>query len=397
MEPAYQTCLVVVVGSLCLLAFFTSTSTSMKSLSTNEDDDDEGEEIFFDEKVGNTPVIEIRSLSELTGCKIMAKMECRNPGGSGKDRPALYMLRDMAQRLHEQGFDATKAQVVESTSGNTGISLAAICQDLNLDLHIVMPDDQSIEKSRKLEALGAKVEVVANCSIANAKHYVNEARRLASDRSRLARGVHLNQFENLANTMAHQESTGKELLKQCSNLDAFVMSAGTGGTIAGVSQLYSSKNQASDDIEKKATEIILADPQGSSLYHKVVNGVCYTPQQREQKQRKHRYDSIVEGVGLDRITANFDKALIDSAESVSDQEMVDMAHWLLHKEGLFVSSSSALNLVAALRVARRLGPGATIATIVCENGQRHLPRFWNPKYLDDRGLRWPEDVENLIL
>lgn len=349
-------------------------------------------EICFDEKVGNTPLVLIRSLSELTGCRIMAKMECRNPGGSGKDRPALYMLKDMAGRLHDAGLDAKGAQVVESTSGNTGISLAAVCQDLALELHIVMPDDQSIEKSRKLEELGAKVKTVANCSIANAKHYVNDARRLAADTSQLAQGVHLNQFENLANTKAHQESTGPELRKQCGKLDAFVMSAGTGGTIAGVSRFYSSVQaiMGGNEGDGEGTEFILADPQGSSLYHKVVNGVCYTPQQREQKQRKHRYDTIVEGVGLDRVTANFDRALIHSAESVSDQEMVNMAHWLLHKDGIFVSSSSALNLVAALRVARRLGPGKTVATIICESGQRHLPRFWNPQYLKEMDLVWPE-------
>ncbi len=397
----------LVLASLGLAAYlcYTSISGTLAYSSSGEgvdtdDKEQEGGEICFDEKVGNTPLVLLRSLSELTGCRIMAKMECRNPGGSGKDRPALYMLKDMASRLCEAGLDAKNAQVVESTSGNTGISLASVCQDLALELHIVMPDDQSIEKSRKLEELGAKVKVVANCSIANAEHYVNDARRLAADTSQLAQGVHLNQFENLANTKAHQGSTGPELIRQCAKLDAFVMSAGTGGTIAGVSRFYSSMKaiRGADEEEEdgKGTEFILADPQGSSLYQKVVNGVCYTPQQREQKQRKHRYDTIVEGVGLDRITANFDQALIHSAESVSDQEMVNMAHWILHKDGLFVSSSSALNLVAALRVARRLGPGKTVATIICESGQRHLPRFWNPEYLKKRDLVWP-DIESLSI
>ena len=205
-------------GGLCLLGL--SIICYNSKCSANEVDDntrtnEDTKEICFDEKVGNTPMILIRSLSELTGCKIMAKMECRNPGGSGKDRPALYMLREMAQSLYEKGFDAKQAQVIESTSGNTGISLAAICKDLNLDLHIVMPDDQSIEKCRKLEALGAKVKIVNNCSIANAKHYVNEARRLASDTAQFAMGIHLNQFENLANTKAHEEGTGPELWEQC--------------------------------------------------------------------------------------------------------------------------------------------------------------------------------------
>ena len=353
----------------------------------NEEEEDMIEDLDFDGLIGNTPMIEVRSLSKLTGCRIMAKMECRNPGGSGKDRPAKYMLKEMAREAKTRGRDAREIQVVESTSGNTGISLAALCKNLGLELYIVMPDDQSIEKRKKLEALGAKVKVVENCSIANAKHYVNEARRLATDLTSLDYGVHLNQFENLANTLAHEETTGPELLRQCPQLDAFVMSAGTGGTIAGVSRCARRQEEKE---QGEALEVVLADPQGSSLYHKVVNGVCFAPQQREQKLRKHRYDTIVEGVGLDRVTANFDAADIDSAEAVSDQEMVDMAHWLLHKEGLFVSSSSALNMVAALRVARRLGEGHTVATVLCETGQRHLPRFWNPAYLKERELVWPD-------
>ena len=252
-----------------------------------------------------------------------------------------------------------------------------------------MPDDQSIEKRKKLEYLGAKVKVVENCSIANAKHYVNEARNLAADSLSLKNGIHLNQFENLANTLAHEETTGPELLQQCPDLDAFVMSAGTGGTIAGVSRC-ARRLERTKESNGNRTEIVLADPQGSSLYHKVVNGVCFAPQQRERKLRKHRYDTLVEGVGLDRITANFDAADIDSAETVSDQEIVNMAHWLLHNDGLFVSSSTALNMVASLRVARRLGPGHTVVTIMCETGQRHFPRFWNPDYLAERELIWPK-------
>jgi cysteine synthase A len=359
-----------------------------------EDDTDMDSAMSLDGLIGCTPMIEIRSLSKLTGTRIMAKMECRNPGGSGKDRPAKYMLREMAREAKMRCRDVRDIQVVESTSGNTGISLAALCKNLGLELYIVMPDDQSIEKSRKLEALGAKVKVVENCSIANAKHYVNEARRFAAESASLKSGVHLNQFENLANTLAHEETTGPELFRQCPLIDAFVMSAGTGGTIAGVSRW--ARHVERGECDGKHVEVVLADPQGSSLYHKVMNGVCFAPQQREQKLRKHRYDTIVEGVGLDRVTANFDAADVDSAEKVSDQEMVDMAHWLLHKEGLFVSSSSALNMVAALRVARRLGPGHTVATILCETGQRHLPRFWNPAYLSERGLVWPE-VDSLTV
>ena len=237
----------------------------------NEEEEDMIEDLDFDGLIGNTPMIEVRSLSKLTGCRIMAKMECRNPGGSGKDRPAKYMLKEMVREAKTRGRDAREIQVVESTSGNTGISLAALCKNLGLELYIVMPDDQSIEKRKKLEALGAKVKVVENCSIANAKHYVNEARRLATDLTSLDYGVHLNQFENLANTLAHEETTGPELLRQCPQLDAFVMSAGTGGTIAGVSRCARRQEEKE---QGEALEVVLADPQGSSLYHKVVNGVC---------------------------------------------------------------------------------------------------------------------------
>ena len=402
----------VVVGLAGLMAL------SADFIRPKYDDSDNFCNMEFDELIGETPMVEITSLSKLTGCKIIVKMECRNPGGSGKDRPAKYMLREMAREVKMNRQDEKRIQVVESTSGNTGISLAALCQNLGLDLHIVMPDDQSVDKRKKLEALGAKVKVVENCSIANANHYVNVARRLAADITDAAapsssaagpqttaaafQGFHLNQFENLANTLAHQETTGPEIVRQCPQLDVFVMSAGTGGTIAGVSRYlrrhhhhhhhreYHSDKSNNPRGGDKRVLVVLADPQGSSLYHKVVNGVCYTPQQREQKQRKHRYDTIAEGIGLDRVTANFDSADIDSAETVSDQEMVNMAHWLLHKEGLFVSSSSAVNLVTALRVARRLGPNHVVGTIMCETGHRHLPRFWNPTYLQERGLSWPE-------
>jgi cysteine synthase len=156
-----------------------------------QEEDEGGTELCFDQKVGNTPLVYIKSLSELTGCDIFAKMECRNPGGSGKDRPALYMLQDMACKFTSMGLDAKKSKVIESTSGNTGISLAAMCRELSLELHIVMPDDQSIEKTRKLEALGANVKVVANCAIANTKHYVNEARRMAVGPSALPQAVRI--------------------------------------------------------------------------------------------------------------------------------------------------------------------------------------------------------------
>ena len=218
------------------------------------------------------------------------------------------------------------------------------------------------------------------CAISNKEHYVNAARRLADE---IPGGIFMNQFENLANFEAHITETGPEIWQQMhGNIDAFVMSAGTGGTIAGVSTFLKEKNNS--------LRVVLGDPQGSSLFHRVMHGVCFTVEQTERKVRKHRYDSIVEGVGLDRVTENFKKAVIDSAEKIMDQEIIEMAHWLVREEGLFVGSSSALNIAAACRTAHKIGYGHTVVTIVCDSGQRHLSRFWNPDYIKKYNLTWPE-------
>ena len=337
----------------------------------------------YESLIGNTPLILLKEASRLSGCKIYVKMESMNPGGTGKDRAARSMLQaaEASDPLYRKGVD-----IVEGTSGSTGIALANMCLARGLKLHIVMPDDQSNEKRQLLECLGAQVHIVPNCAISNKDHYVNAARTLAAEMS----GIFMNQFENLANTQAHVLTTGPEVWEQTGgHLDAFVMSAGTGGTISGVSQFL--KKQAKQTHKGDAgVEIVLGDPQGSSLFNKVQHGVCYTTQQSERTIKKHRYDSIVEGVGLDRVTRNFSSAIIDSAECVSDQEMLDMAHWLLHHEGLFVGSSSALNVCAALRVAKRKAPGSTIVTIICDTGQRHVSRFWNKDYVGKYALEWPD-------
>ena len=335
-----------------------------------------GTSVSYESLIGNTPLILLKEASRLAGCQVYVKMESMNPGGTGKDRAARSMLQsaEVSDPLYRKGVD-----IVEGTSGSTGIALANMCLARGLQLHIVMPDDQSNEKKQLLECLGAQVHIVPNCAISNKDHYVNAARSLAAEMN----GIFMNQFENLANTQAHVLTTGPEVWEQTQGrLDAFVMSAGTGGTISGVSQYLKEKKGS-------AVEIVLGDPQGSSLFNKVKHGVCYTPQQSERTIKKHRYDSIVEGIGLDRVTKNFSCAQIDSAECVSDQEMLDMAHWLLHNEGLFVGSSSALNVCAALRVAKRLGPGSTVVTIICDTGQRHVSRFWNRDYIGKYELEWP--------
>jgi len=340
----------------------------------------------YESLIGNTPMVELKTLSKLLKCRILVKMENMNPGGTGKDRAAKYMIRAAMKR---NGKD-TQKPIVEGTSGSTGIALASLCNARDIPLYVVIPDDQANEKKQLLERLGATVKVVPCCAISNGNHYVNQARRLADQ----VGGVFMDQFENLANYEAHVTETGPEIWIQSEGkIDAFVMSAGTGGTIAGVSTYLKSKN--------RNVKIALADPQGSSLFNRVMHGICYTPEQQERTLRRHRYDSIVEGVGLDRVTANFQKAAIDTAFRVTDQTIVDMAHWLLREEGLFVGSSSALNIAATCMMARSLGPnsGKTLVTIVCDSGQRHLSRFWNKDYIEGNGMKWPNinDIPNCIL
>ncbi|CAI5704507.1 unnamed protein product [Peronospora effusa] len=317
--------------------------------------------------VGNTPLVELTSLSKITGCKILAKAEFLNPGGSSKDRVAKRIVEDAESR----GLLKEGGTIVEGTSGSTGISLSLMARARGYRCLIVMPDDQAKEKSQLLVKLGAEVVLVKPASIVNAKHYVNEAKRLARS---IEGGYFTDQFENTANFDSHYTTTGPEIWRQTNGtVDAFVMAAGTGGTIAGTSAYLKKQNP---DVQ-----VFLADPPGSSLYNKVRSNICYASQQAETKVRRHRYDTIAEGVGIDRLTQNFMLAKIDDAFKVTDQEMVEMSRFLLREEGIFVGSSSGLNCVAAVRAARKLGPGHTIVTILCDSGQRHLSKFWNEAHI----------------
>lgn len=336
--------------------------------------------------VGGTPLVELASLSRATGCRIFAKAEFLNPGGTSKDRVALQMIEEAerAGRLRPGGT------VVEGTSGSTGIALAALCRARGYRCLIVMPDDQAAEKVRLLRQFGAEVEVVKPAGIANPGHYYNRARARAQELEQEAGGpgaVFMDQFETAANFRAHYEGTGPEMWAQLRDgyglrPDAFVMSAGTGGSIAGVSRCWKERDPR--------VRVFLVDPPGSTLYNKVKHGVCYAAQQRERGVRRHRYDTIAEGIGLDRMTANFAEARVDDAFAVSDQEALDMAHFLLHHEGLFVGSSTAMNLVGAVLAARQLGPGHAVVTVLCDGGHRHLTRFWSSDFVGGvEGLAWP--------
>lgn len=238
-----------------------------------------------------------------------------------------------------------------------------------------MPDDQAQEKASLLLKLGAIVERVRPASIVDQNQFVNVARKRAeehtADASKPGKGFFANQFENTANYMAHLNSTGPEIYAQCDgDLDAFVAGAGTGGTISGVALALKP--------ELPNLKVILADPQGSSLYNKVKFGVMFSPTEAEGKRRRHQVDSIVEGIGINRLTANFEAGmhLVDDAVKVTDRQAMLMARWLVEKEGLFVGASSAVNCVAAVKAAKWLGKNKRIVTILCDSGTRHLSRFW---------------------
>ncbi|MCJ1320255.1 hypothetical protein MMC15_005593 [Xylographa vitiligo] len=324
--------------------------------------------------IGNTPLVRIRSLSEETGCEILGKAEFLNGAGqSPKDRVALSIINT----AEEQGLLKPNSGdvIYEGTVGSTGISLATLCRAKGYMAHICMPSDQSTEKSSLLLRLGATIERVPPAPIVDPAHFVNRARSLAAAHTAspttLGRGFFADQFETPANWLAHFSSTGPEIYAQCSgDLDAFVAGAGTGGTITGVAKFLKSK------VPK--VRIVLADPEGSGLYNRVTYGVMFDVKEREGTRRRQQVDTIVEGIGLNRVTANFEEGreMVDDAYKVGDEEAMQMARWLVEKDGIFVGSSSAVNCVAAVKLARELGPGHRIVTILCDSGTRHLSKFW---------------------
>ncbi|MCJ1380870.1 hypothetical protein MMC17_003979 [Xylographa soralifera] len=324
--------------------------------------------------IGNTPLIRIRSLSEETGCEILGKAEFLNGAGqSPKDRVALSIIN----AAEEQGLLKPNSGdvIYEGTVGSTGISLATLCRAKGYMAHICMPSDQSTEKSSLLLRLGATVERVPPAPIVDPAHFVNRARSLAAAHTASpiipGRGFFADQFETAANWLAHFSSTGPEVYAQCSgHLDAFVAGAGTGGTITGVAKFLKSK--------APKVRIVLADPEGSGLFNRVKYGVMFDAKEREGTRRRQQVDTIVEGIGLNRVTANFEEGreMVDHAYKVSDEEAMQMARWLVEKDGIFVGSSSAVNCVAAVKLARELGPGHRIVTILCDSGTRHLSKFW---------------------
>mmetsp|Transcript_18769 Transcript_18769/g.32480 ORF Transcript_18769/g.32480 Transcript_18769/m.32480 type:complete len:405 (+) Transcript_18769:1887-3101(+) len=323
--------------------------------------------------IGNTPMIEIVSLSKATGCRIYAKLEYLNPGGSTKDRVCLNIIEEAEKNGKLKVGETT---IYEGTVGSTGISLACVARAKGYGAHVCMPDDQAKEKAHILRAYGATVEQVRPLSIVDSDQYVNLAKRRAAEDPN---GYFANQFENLANSRAHYRTTGPEIWQQTNGkIDAFVAGAGTGGTIAGISTFLKEKNEK--------IVIALVDPPGSGLLNKVQKGVMYDKTEQEGSRRRHQVDTVTEGVGINRITRNFARAKVDLAFRSSDEESARMARHLMRHDALFVGSSSALCCVGAVKLARQLPPGSVVCTILCDSGQRHLTKFWNDQYLANEGI-----------
>jgi cysteine synthase A len=316
----------------------------------------------FVDTVGRTPLIRLRRVSDETGCDIYGKAEFMNPGGSVKDRAARAIVLDAERR----GLLPPGGTVVEGTAGNTGIGLAHICNARGYRCVIVMPDNQSPEKYALIEALGAEVRRVKTVPYSDPNHYQKAAGRLAQE---LPNAIWANQFDNTANRRAHVETTGPEIWEQTAGrIDAFVSASGTGGTVAGVSEYLKSRSAK--------VRTVLADPPGSSLYEFIKHGVV----------KATGSGSITEGIGIGRVTANMLDAPIDDAVHIEDTETVSMVYRLLREEGLFVGSTSGVNVAAAVRVARDLRPGHTIVTVLCDTGSKYLSRLFNREWLKQKNL-----------
>lgn len=311
--------------------------------------------------VGNTPLIRLNSFSEETGCEILAKAEFLNPGGSVKDRAALYIIKD----AEEKGLLKPGGTVVEGTAGNTGIGLAHICNAKGYKCLIIIPDTQSQEKIDALTALGAEVRPVPAVPYKDPNNYVKLSGRVAAE---LENAIWANQFDNLANRRAHYETTGPEIWTQTDGkIDAWTTATGTGGTYAGVALYLKEQNPA--------IKCVVADPLGSALYSYVKTGELNT-----------EGNSITEGIGNGRVTANMEGAPADDAIQIDDKEALRVVYQLLRKDGLLMGGSTGINVGAAVALAKQLGPGHTIVTILCDSGSRYQSRIFNPEWLASKGL-----------
>ena len=319
--------------------------------------------------IGNTPLIRLTRASEITGCEILGKAEFLNPGQSVKDRAALFIIQDAVRR----GALRAGGTIVEGTAGNTGIGLATVANALGFKTVIVIPETQSQEKKDALRLLGAELIEVPAVPYKNPNNYVKLSGRLAEQLARTEKNgaIWANQFDNIANRQAHIQGTGPEIWAQTDGrVDGFTCAVGSGGTLAGVGIALKERNQQ--------VRIAVADPLGAAMYSWIKTG----------KLESHG-TSITEGIGQGRVTANLEGAPIDDAYEIADTEALPIVFDLLEHEGLCMGGSTGINVAGAIRMARDMGPGHTIVTVLCDYGNRYQSKLFNPDFLREKGLPVP--------
>jgi cysteine synthase len=319
--------------------------------------------------IGNTPLIKLKRASEETGCTILGKAEFLNPGQSVKDRAALAIVQDAERK----GSLQPGGVIVEGTAGNTGIGLALIGSAKGYRVIVVMPRTQSQEKKDAVITLGAELVEVDAAPAASDNHYPKVARRIAEEKAKTEPNgaIWANQFDNVANRQGHLDTTGPEIWRDTDGkVDGFICAVGSGGTLGGVSMALKAKN--------KDVVIGIADPGGAALYNWYKNG-----------ELKAEGTSITEGIGQGRVTANLEGVVVDEAFRVEDKDWLPVLYGLIQEEGLCVGGSSALNVLGAVRLAKKLGPGKTIVTVLCDYGNRYTSKLFNPDFLRSKDLPTP--------
>ena len=321
-------------------------------------------------QIGNTPLVKIKQASELTGCNIYGKAEYFNPGESVKDRAALFIVQNaLKKKLISKG-----GTVVEGTAGNTGIGLAIVCKEYELKLKVVIPKTQSVEKKETLKKLGAELIEVDAVPYINPENYIKKSKKIAEDlNKRESKGVYwANQFDNIVNSESHIQTTAEEIWNQTAGtVDGFTCAVGTGGTLAGVSIGLKNKN--------KDIKIALSDPMGSALYSHI-----------KSNKLESSGSSITEGIGNGRITKNFDKALVDEAFQTDDIDALNLIYDLIESQKIVLGGSSGINIAGAIKLAKQMGPGKTIVTILCDHGKRYASKIFNKEFLKSKNLPIPK-------
>ena len=327
----------------------------------------------FTDSIGNTPLIKLRRASELTGCTILGKAEFLNPGGSVKDRAALAIIEDAERK----GTLRPGGVIVEGTAGNTGIGLALVGDARGYRTVIVIPETQSQEKKDMIRLAGAELREVPAVPYKNPQNYVHVSGRLAKELAETEPNgaIWANQFDNVANRDGHYRTTGPEIWNQTDGtVDGFVCAVGTGGTLGGVSLALKERN--------RDVQIAIADPMGAALYEWYAHG-----------ELKSEGSSITEGIGQGRVTANLEGVEVDVPFQIPDEEALPVIFDLLQHEGLCLGGSSGINVAGAIRLARHMGPGHTIVTLLCDSGQRYMSKLFNPAFLREKGLPTPAWME----